>query len=60
MVSAIAQPIPRGQIAADNELLQVARYDSWNLFRNEEVLWFRVTKDTFDNFMAHQPAANKL
>ena len=60
MVSAIAQPMPRGQIAADNELLQVARHDSWNLFRNEEVLWFRVAKDTFDNFVAHQQAVNKL
>jgi TRAP-type mannitol/chloroaromatic compound transport system substrate-binding protein len=35
-------------------------YDSWKPFRNEEVLWFRVVEDTFDNFMARQSAANKL
>ena len=35
-------------------------YDSWKPFRNEEVLWFRVAENTFDNFMARQSAANKL
>jgi TRAP-type mannitol/chloroaromatic compound transport system substrate-binding protein len=35
-------------------------YDSWRPFRNEEVLWFRVAENTFDNFMARQSAANKL
>ena len=35
-------------------------YDSWKPFRNEEVLWFRVVENTFDNFMARQSAANKL
>jgi TRAP-type mannitol/chloroaromatic compound transport system substrate-binding protein len=35
-------------------------YESWKPFRNEEVLWFRVVEDTFDNFMARQSAANKL
>jgi TRAP-type mannitol/chloroaromatic compound transport system substrate-binding protein len=34
--------------------------DSWKPFRNEEVLWFRVVENTFDNFMARQSAANKL
>ena len=29
-------------------------------FRNEEVLWFRVAENTFDNFMARQSAADKL
>jgi TRAP-type mannitol/chloroaromatic compound transport system substrate-binding protein len=35
-------------------------YDSWRPFRNEEVLWFRVVENSFDNFMARQSAANKL
>ena len=35
-------------------------YESWMPFRNEEVLWFRVVENTFDNFMARQSAANKL
>ena len=35
-------------------------FDSWKQFRNEEVLWFRVVENTFDNFMARQSAANKL
>ena len=35
-------------------------YESWKPFRNEEVLWFRVAENTFDNFMARQSAANKL
>ena len=35
-------------------------YESWKPFRNEEVLWFRVAEDTFDNFMARMSAGNKL
>src|SRR6266481_4903494 len=35
-------------------------YDSWKPFRSEQVLWFRVVENTFDNFMARQSAANKL
>jgi TRAP-type mannitol/chloroaromatic compound transport system substrate-binding protein len=35
-------------------------YDSMTTFRREEVLWFRVAENTFDNFMARQSAANKL
>jgi TRAP-type mannitol/chloroaromatic compound transport system substrate-binding protein len=35
-------------------------YDSWRAFRNEEILWFRVCEQPFDNFMARQSAANKL
>jgi TRAP-type mannitol/chloroaromatic compound transport system substrate-binding protein len=35
-------------------------YDSMTAFRKDEVLWFRVAEDTFDNFMARQSAANKL
>jgi hypothetical protein len=29
-------------------------------FRAEEVLWFRVAENGFDNFMARQSAANRL
>ena len=35
-------------------------YDSWKAFRNEQVLWFRVAENTFDNFMARTSAQNKL
>ena len=35
-------------------------YDSMMAFRKDEVLWFRVAENTFDNFMARQSAANKL
>jgi TRAP-type mannitol/chloroaromatic compound transport system substrate-binding protein len=35
-------------------------YESWRPFRNEEILWFRVCENTFDNFMARQSAADKL
>jgi TRAP-type mannitol/chloroaromatic compound transport system substrate-binding protein len=35
-------------------------YDSMMGFRKEEVLWFRVAENTFDNFMARQSAVNKI
>jgi TRAP-type mannitol/chloroaromatic compound transport system substrate-binding protein len=35
-------------------------YDSMAAFRKEEVLWFRVVENSFDNYMARQSAANKL
>ena len=35
-------------------------FDSMMAFRKEEVLWFRVAENTFDNFMARQSAAGKL
>src|SRR5262249_10953180 len=35
-------------------------FESWKPFRNEQVLWFRVVENTFDNFMARQSAASKL
>jgi TRAP-type mannitol/chloroaromatic compound transport system substrate-binding protein len=35
-------------------------YESMTAFRKDEVLWFRVAENTFDNFMARQSAANKL
>jgi TRAP-type mannitol/chloroaromatic compound transport system substrate-binding protein len=35
-------------------------YESMMAFRKEEVLWFRVAENTYDNFMARQSAASKL
>ena len=35
-------------------------YEAMTAFRREEVLWFRVAENTFDNFMARQSAANTL
>jgi TRAP-type mannitol/chloroaromatic compound transport system substrate-binding protein len=35
-------------------------FDQWKAFRSEQVLWFRVAENTFDNFMARQSAQNKL
>ena len=35
-------------------------YDSMIAFRKEEVLWFRVVENTFDNYMARQSAAGKV
>jgi TRAP-type mannitol/chloroaromatic compound transport system substrate-binding protein len=35
-------------------------YESQVAFRKDEVLWFRVAENTFDNFMARQSAADKL
>ena len=63
------QPVMEACFNAANELYAetVAKnakfkkvYESWKPFRNEEVLWFRVAEDTFDNFMARMSAGNKL
>ncbi|MEP7157667.1 MAG: ABC transporter substrate-binding protein, partial [Betaproteobacteria bacterium] len=27
-------------------------YDSWRAFRDDQILWFRVAEQNFDNFMA--------
>ncbi|MFI5000044.1 MAG: TRAP transporter substrate-binding protein [Reyranellales bacterium] len=35
-------------------------YESMTAFRRDEVLWFRVAENNYDNFMARQSAANKL
>jgi TRAP-type mannitol/chloroaromatic compound transport system substrate-binding protein len=35
-------------------------FDSMMAFRKDEVLWFRVAENTFDNFMARQSAGGKL
>jgi TRAP-type mannitol/chloroaromatic compound transport system substrate-binding protein len=29
-------------------------YEDWVKFRNDEILWFRVTEREFDNFMSSQ------
>ena len=35
-------------------------HDSMMVFRKDQVLWFRVAENTFDNFMARQSAGSKL
>jgi TRAP-type mannitol/chloroaromatic compound transport system substrate-binding protein len=35
-------------------------YDSWVKFRDEQLLWFRVAENQFDNFMAHASATKKI
>ena len=35
-------------------------YESMTAFRKEEVLWFRVAENTYDNFMARMSATNQL
>ena len=35
-------------------------YDSWVKFRDEQLLWFRVAENTFDNFMGSASANKKL
>jgi TRAP-type mannitol/chloroaromatic compound transport system substrate-binding protein len=47
------------EIAAGNPKFKKV-YESWKTFRNEEVLWFRVVENAFDNFMARQSASSKL
>ena len=34
-------------------------YDDWFKFREDQILWFRVTEQTFDNFMAGSKGAKK-
>ena len=68
-LSAFPQPVMEAAFAASNELyaelsaknaLFKKIYDQWRLFRNEEILWFRVCEGSFDNFMARMSAAGKL
>ncbi len=35
-------------------------YEAQMAFRKDEVLWFRVAENTYDNFMARMSAANRL
>ena len=64
-----SQPILEACFKASNEVYDETKaknptfkkiYDSMMSFRKEEVLWFRVAENTFDNFMARQSAGNKL
>lgn len=64
-----SQPILEASFAASNEIYAETSaknakfkkmFDSWKQFRSEEVLWFRVIENTFDNFMARQSATGKL
>jgi TRAP-type mannitol/chloroaromatic compound transport system substrate-binding protein len=64
-----SQPILEASFKAANEVYAEINaknptfkkvYDSMMAFRKEDVLWFRVAENTFDNFMARQSAANKL
>jgi TRAP-type mannitol/chloroaromatic compound transport system substrate-binding protein len=64
-----SQPILEASFKAANEVYDETKaknptfkkvYDSMMAFRKEEVLWFRVAENTFDNFMARQSAAGKL
>ena len=63
------QPLMEAAFNASNELYAEISaknakfkkiYDNWRPFRNEEILWFRVCENSFDNFMARMSAANKL
>ncbi|MBV8393982.1 MAG: TRAP transporter substrate-binding protein [Alphaproteobacteria bacterium] len=47
------------EMAANNASFKKV-FDSQMAFRKEEVLWFRVAENTYDNFMARQSAANKI
>ena len=64
-----SQPLMEAAFNASNELYAEISaknakfkkiYDNWRPFRNEEILWFRVCENSFDNFMARMSAANKL
>jgi TRAP-type mannitol/chloroaromatic compound transport system substrate-binding protein len=64
-----SQPIMEASFKAANEVYAETNaknakfkkiFDSMMGFRKEEVLWFRVAENTFDNFMARQSAMNKL
>ncbi len=64
-----SQPIMEAAFKATNEVYAEITaknanfkkvFDSMMAFRKDEVLWFRVAENTFDNFMARQSAANKL
>ncbi|MFN0162336.1 MAG: TRAP transporter substrate-binding protein [Burkholderiales bacterium] len=46
------------QTAAKNENFRKV-YEDWVKFRDEQILWFRVTEQSFDNYMAAPKAAPK-
>jgi TRAP-type mannitol/chloroaromatic compound transport system substrate-binding protein len=53
-----ANEVYAGLVAKNENFKKV--FESQKAFRKEEVLWFRVAENTFDNFMARQSAADKL
>jgi TRAP-type mannitol/chloroaromatic compound transport system substrate-binding protein len=64
-----SQPIMEASFKAANEVYAEINaknpkfkkiFDSMMAFRKDEVLWFRVAENTFDNFMARQSAMNKI
>ena len=66
---AFPQPVLEAAFTAASDLYAEASaknprfakvYESWKAFRARQVLWFRVTENPFDNFMARQSAGNKL
>ncbi|MFC3677337.1 TRAP transporter substrate-binding protein [Ferrovibrio xuzhouensis] len=57
---AFSRPIMEASLKAANELYAETSaanpkfkkvYDNWRPFRDEEVLWWRIAENTFDNFM---------
>ncbi|WP_300303576.1 TRAP transporter substrate-binding protein [Ferrovibrio sp.] len=57
---AFPRPVMEAALAAANELYAETAaknakfkkvYDSWVKFRDEQVLWWRIAENTFDNFM---------
>jgi TRAP-type mannitol/chloroaromatic compound transport system substrate-binding protein len=64
-----SQPILEASFKAANETYDEINaknanfkkiYEPMMAFRKDEVLWFRVAENTFDNFMARQSAGGKL
>ena len=53
-----ANEVYAGLVAKNANFKKV--WESQAAFRKEEVLWFRVAENTYDNFMARQSAADKL
>jgi TRAP-type mannitol/chloroaromatic compound transport system substrate-binding protein len=69
---AFSRPIMEASLKAANELYAETSaanpkfkkiYDNWLPFRDEEVLWWRIAENTFDNFMiasqSHRAPAKK-
>lgn len=68
-LQAFPAPVMEACFAATNEVYNETAeknpkfkkvYESWKAFRSEQVLWFRVAENTFDNFMARASAQSKL
>ena len=46
------------EIAAKNAKFKKV-YDSWKVFRDDQILWFRVAEQNFDSFMASVGTGSK-